>query len=427
MGEGIQEQRRGALGELGFERGEPSLGVHLARLGRDGAQRGLADGGLLMTEHLGDALRDTGLAGERARKLTHGGDLRGGGRGLREPLAKDRREDCIGVRRLDQGEISILGECGVSRIRLTERELENIAVVRLLGPGLRGDAQETGLRNGSFDGSEIGGGETGETHARGEDGVLEHQVSLTGQEAADGRGDGGRLRLAESQAFETATDYGLIGRRKLGEKFGIRFHRRRRERTMSLGDGHMGGLPFGGAAHAVDRAGDVGHALQAGRAMRIPGAGVDDEQRAVRGFDDVGKMRALAVYGQEFVLGRLVGGALRLEFETHDLLGVVVSDEEVEVIRARRKRMVGGRDPVTALPEGAAAGNDVTEFLENRHTLVGAREIGDDAQEIRALVDAAELPVHEGVDARAAEIEVDGAHDLAGGGEVDAGRIVGAA
>ena len=257
--------------------------------------------------------------------------------------------------------------------------------------------------------------------------MLEHQVGLTREESADGFGDGGRLRLAESQAFETATDHGLIGRRKLGEKFGIRFHRRRRERTMSLGDGHMRGLAFGGAAHAVDRAGDVRHALQAGRAMRIPGTGVDDQQRAVRGFDDVGKMRALAVYGQEFVLGRLVGGALRLEFETHDLLGVVESDEEVEVIRGGRKGVVGGRDAVALFPERTAAGHDVAELLDDGHALMGTREIRDDPQEVRALVDAAELPVHEGVDARAAEIEVDGAHDLAGGGEVDAGRIIGAA
>ena len=69
----------------------------------------------------------------------------------------------------------------------------------------------------------------------------------------------------------------------------------------------------------------------------------------------------------------------------------------------------------------------MAELLDDGHALMGTREIRDDPQEVRALVDAAELPVHEGVDARAAEIEVDGAHDLAGGSEVDAGRIVGAA
>ena len=138
-------------------------------------------------------------------------------------------------------------------------------------------------------------------------------------------------------------------------------------------------------------------------------------------------MRAFAVEGEEIVLRRLISGTLGLEFKTDDLLGIVVGDEKVEVIRTGRKGMVGGRDPVATLPEGAAAGNDVTEFLEDRHTLVGAREVGDDAQEIRALIDAAELPLHEGIDARAAKIEVDGAHDLAGRGKVDAGRIIGAA
>ena len=123
--------------------------------------------------------------------------------------------------------------------------------------------------------------------------------------------------------------------------------------------------------------------------MRIPGTGVDDQQRAVRGFDDVGKMRALAVYGQEFVLGRLVGCALRLEFETHDLLGVVESDEEVKVIRGGRKGVVGGRDAVALFPERTAAGHDVSELLDDRHALVGARQVGDDAEEVRALVDAA--------------------------------------
>ena len=230
-----------------------------------------------MTEHPGDALRDTGLAGERARQLTHGGDLRGGRRGLREPLAKDRREDRIGVRRLDQGEISILGEGVVSGIGLAERELQDVAVVGLLDASLRDDAEETGLRDGTFDGSEIGSSETGETHTRGENGVLEHEVSLTCQEATDGRGDGRRLGLTEGQSFKPATDDRLVGGRKLGEKFGIGLHRGGCKGTVRLGDGLMGGLPFGGATHAVDRARDIGHALQTGRAMRIPSAGVEDQ------------------------------------------------------------------------------------------------------------------------------------------------------
>ena len=189
----------------------------------------------------------------------------------------------------------------------------------------------------------------------------------------------------------------------------------------------MGGLPFRGATDAVDCAGDIGHALQARGAMGIPSAGVDDQQRAIWGLNDVGEVCAFAVEGEEIVLGRLISGTLGLEFETDDLLGIVVGDEKVEVGRVGRKRVVGGRDPVTALPEGTAAGDDVAEFLEDRHTFVGAREVSDDAQEVGALIDAAELPLHEGIDARAAKIEVDGAHDLAGRGKVDAGRIIGAA
>jgi hypothetical protein len=37
--------------------------------------------------------------------------------------------------------------------------------------------------------------------------MLEHKVSLTSKEAADSSGDGGRLSLAEGQAFESATDF----------------------------------------------------------------------------------------------------------------------------------------------------------------------------------------------------------------------------
>ena len=70
VGERVQEQRRGALGELGFQRGEPVLGVHLAGLGGDGAEGGLTDGDLLMREHPGDALGDARLAGQRGGELT---------------------------------------------------------------------------------------------------------------------------------------------------------------------------------------------------------------------------------------------------------------------------------------------------------------------------------------------------------------------
>ena len=164
--------------------------------------------------------------------------------------------------------------------------------------------------------------------------MLEHEVGFARQEAADRLGDGGRLGFAEGQAFEAAPHDRLVGGRKLGEEFGVGLHRRGRVRTVRFGDGGMGGLAFGGAAHAVDRAGDVRHALQARGAMRIPGAGVDDQQRAVRRFDDVGEVRALAVDGQEFVFGRLIGGAFGLELETDDLLGVIESDEEIEAVGA---------------------------------------------------------------------------------------------
>ena len=108
----------------------------------------------------------------------------------------DRREDRIGVRRLDQGEISILGEGVVSGIGLAERELQNVAIVGLLDASLRDDAEETGLRDGTFDGSEIGSGETGETHTRGENGVLEHEVTHDGDSITVG---GRSIRVFEER------------------------------------------------------------------------------------------------------------------------------------------------------------------------------------------------------------------------------------
>ena len=78
-------------------------------------------------------------------------------------------------------------------------------------PPVKKIVAETGLSDRPFDDGEVGGGETGETHAGGEDGVFEHQIGLTREESADGFGDGGRLALAESQAFETATDDRLVG------------------------------------------------------------------------------------------------------------------------------------------------------------------------------------------------------------------------
>ena len=132
-----------------------------------------------MTEHAGDALRNARLAGERTGELAHGGDLRGGGRGLREPLAEDRGEHRIGVRCLNQRKVSVLGERGVGGIRLAERELEDVAVVGLLGAGLRDDAQETGLSDRALGRGKVSGGEPSEADAGGEDRVFEDEVSLT--------------------------------------------------------------------------------------------------------------------------------------------------------------------------------------------------------------------------------------------------------
>ena len=70
VGEGVEQQRRGALGKQRLKRSQPILGVHFAGLGSDGAQRGLTDGDLLVHEHLGDALRDARTTGEGARELT---------------------------------------------------------------------------------------------------------------------------------------------------------------------------------------------------------------------------------------------------------------------------------------------------------------------------------------------------------------------
>jgi pyruvate dehydrogenase E2 component (dihydrolipoamide acetyltransferase) len=57
----------------------------------------------------------------------------------------------------------------------------------------------------------------------------------------------------------------------------------------------------------------------------------------------------------------------------------------------------------------------VAELAKDGHTLVGAREVGDDAQEVGTFIDAAELPLHEGVNARAAEIKIGGPDEFAGG------------
>ena len=380
-----------------------------------------------MAEHLGDTLGDAGLAGEGARELAHGGHLRGGGRGLREPLTEDGGEHLVGVGRLDQRKVGVLGERDVGGVRLSEREFQDIAVVGFLGAGLRDDAEQTGLRDRALSRGEIGGGEAGETHAGGEDGVFEHEVGFARQQAAHGFGDGRRLALTEGQAFEPATDFGLIGGRELGEEFGVGLGLGELEGLMGGEHGGVRGLPFRGPADAVDHARDVGRTLQAGRAMRIPGAGVEDDERAVRGFHDVGQVRALAVDGEEFVLGGTIGGAFLLQLIAQDLLGVVHGHHQLQVRGIGGPRMTVRGDGVGVLPEGAAAGHHVAELAEDGHPLVGAREVGDDAQEVRTLIDAAELPLHEGVDAWAAEIKVGGPDQFAGRREIEAGGVVGAA
>ena len=195
-----------------------------------------------------------------------------------------------------------------------------------------------------------------------------------------------------------------------------------------MGGEHGGvrGLPFRGATYAVDHPGNVGRTLQAGRAMGIPGAGIEDDERAVRGFHHVGEVRPLAFDGEEFVLGGAIGGTFLLELVPQDLLRVVHGHHQLQVGRVGGPRMPVGREGVGVLPEDATAGHHVAEFAEDGHALVGAREIGDDAEEVRTLVDAAELPLHEGVDARASEIKVGGPDELAGRGEIEAGGIVGA-
>ena len=298
---------------------------------------------------------------------------------MREPLAEDRGEDRIGVRRLNERKVSVLGERGVGGIRVFERELEDVAVVGLLGAGLRDDAQKTGLSDRALGRGKVGGGEPSEAHAGGEDRMFEHEVGVAREKSADGFGDGGRLSLAEGQAFESATDFRLVGGRELPEEFGVGLGLGEFEGLVGGEHGSVGGLPFRGTADAVNHARDVGRTLQAGRAMRIPGASVEDDERAVRIFHDVGQVRALAVDGEELVFGGAVSSAFLLHLVAQDLLGVIHGHHQLQVGRVGGPRMAVGGDGVGVLPEGAAAGHHVAELAEDGHALVGAREVGDDA------------------------------------------------
>ena len=144
-----------------------------------------------MREHRADDLGHAGLAGEGGREFLQRGDLRGGRGRLLQPTFEDGIEQLVGVRRLDQREVGVLGEGGVGGIRFGNGELQDLGVVRLGDAGLRNDAQQAGLGDFALGRGEVGGSEAGEAHAGGEDGVLEHEVGITRKETADGLSDSG--------------------------------------------------------------------------------------------------------------------------------------------------------------------------------------------------------------------------------------------
>jgi hypothetical protein len=59
----------------------------------------------------------------------------------------------------------------------------------------------------------------------------------------------------------------------------------------------------------------------------VPGAGVEHEEGAVGGLNDIGQVGAFGLEREKGVFGGAVGGALGGELKTEDLTGVVEGDE----------------------------------------------------------------------------------------------------
>jgi hypothetical protein len=78
-------------------------------------------------------------------------------------------------------------------------------------------------------------------------------------------------------------------------------------------------------------------------------------------------------------------------------------------------------------PEGAAGDGDVAEVVDDGHFLEGAGEAFDGFHLVGAFIDAAIEPVHEGVAPGVGVVEVDGADEIAFGGEGETGGVVGTA
>ena len=92
--------------------------------------------------------------------------------------------------------------------------------------------------------------------------------------------------------------------------------------------------------------------------MRIPGAGIQHEERTVRSFDNIGEVGARLGEAKKFVFGGAVTGAFLLEFKTDDLLRVVERHHEVQVFRGSGER---GDELISPRPQGTTAGNNVAK------------------------------------------------------------------
>ena len=135
--------------------------------------------------------------------------------------------------------------------------------------------------------------------------------------------------------------------------------------------------------------------------MGVPSAGIQHEERPIGGFDDIRQVGARLGEREKFVFGGAETGAILLEFKTDDLLGIVERDHELEVVGRsgeRRGEVVG------AGPERAPARHHVAEVGDQWHLVVRPELVRDDVQPVRTGVDAAELPLTDGVVPRHAVI-----------------------
>ena len=414
-GERREDQGTGLRPQQLRQRRTPRLVGELAGGRGDGAQGHLSDRGGRVPEHVAEQGGGPGLAGEGHAEAFQGAELFGRRLARLEPGGEDRRHAGIAIGGLRQREESVLAQARVGGAEGAGGEIKDGGALgrrRHLGE----DTQEAGLLARAGGGLEVIHGEDPRAQAGVERGMLEESIERSIEQGAQGRGRGGRADLAETHLLAGAAGHGgirgaevagdvVIGERAVGGRLG-RGERHRLDGT-----------------HAVDPAGDVGGIEQAGRAVRVPGAGIENEQGTIRGLDDVGEMGARLGEREKIVFGGAVAGAFLLEFKTDDLLRVVERHHEVEVVGGGGE---GRGEFGTAGPEGAAAGHQVAEVGDERHLQVRAELVGDDVQEVGARVDAAELPLADRVVPRDAVVEVAGAEELAGRGDGQAGRVIAA-